>query len=174
LALAEGRYARAAELGAEAGDDVLVAYVEWRRGRPDEGREAAARALKSAEEQGDFPMELGALLLKGALEVSAGDLEAAKATAARLGGVKRTRQEKAQARALICLEGLIAGAAGRSDIAAERYGVAVKALPRDVIYLADGPLSAAGIAGSQATVLYGAAQANSRRPGRRPRPWTST
>jgi eukaryotic-like serine/threonine-protein kinase len=159
LALAEGRYARAAELAAEAGDDVLVAYVEWRRGRPDKGREAAERALKSAEERGDFPKELGALQMKGTLEVAAGDVDAAKATAARLGGVKKTHQEKAQTRALICIEALIAEAVGRSDIAVERYEVAVKALPRDVPYLSDKLLSVGGPAGFHAMVLYGAARA---------------
>lgn len=160
LALAEGRYARAAELAAAAGDDLLVAYVEWRRGRPDKGREAAERALKSSEERGDFPVELGALGMKGTLEVAAGDLEAAKATAGRLGGVKKTRQEKAQARGLICLEALIADGVGRPDIAAERYEVAVRALSRDVPYLSDGVLSVGGPADSHAMILYGAAQAH--------------
>lgn len=159
LALAEGRYDRAVELAAEAGDDPLVAYVEWRRGRPDKGREAAERALKSAEERGSFLAELGALQLKGALEVAAGDLEAAKATAGRLGGVKRTRHERAHTRALSSLEALIAEAAGRPDIAAERYEVAVRALPRDVAYLHDGLLQSDSPFGSHAMVLYGAARA---------------
>ncbi|MBN2266220.1 MAG: tetratricopeptide repeat protein, partial [Candidatus Aminicenantes bacterium] len=160
LALAEGRYARAAELAAAAGDDLLVAYVERRRGRPDKGREAAERALKAAEELGSFLAELEALQLKGALEVAAGDLEAAKATAARLGGVKKTRQEKAHARTAGVLEAMIADASGRADLAAERYEAVVEGLPRDVPYLFDGLLSAGDLASSHASVLYGAAKAH--------------
>jgi len=156
LALAKGRYGRAAELAAAAGDDALVAYVEWRRGRPDKGRAAAERALKSAEERGDLRAELEALQLKGALEIAAGDLETAKATAARLGGVKKTRLEKVQARALSCLEALIADAVGRPDLAVEHYEAAVKAMPRDVPYLSDDSLTAGS---SHAIILYGAARA---------------
>ncbi|MFO7733288.1 MAG: hypothetical protein R6X21_06515, partial [Candidatus Aminicenantes bacterium] len=97
------------------------------------------------------------LLLKGTLEVFSGDLEAAKATAALLRGVKKSRLERAQARALGYLEALIAGAAGRHDLAAEGFEAAVKALPKDVPYLSDGPLSTGSLAGTHALILYVAA-----------------
>jgi tetratricopeptide (TPR) repeat protein/TolB-like protein len=156
LALAEGRYGRAAELAAAAKDHALLAHIESRRGRLPEGFEAALKALKTGEEGGDCLMELVALYLKGALEVQAGRLEAAKASAAQIREGGGRGLKRAHERAARCLDGLIASAEGRHEQAEKEFEAAVRLLPRDMPYLDDQPYQIGVVACMHAMVLYAA------------------
>jgi len=158
LALAEGRYGRAAELAAEAEDHALLAHIESRRGRLSEALGAASKALKKAEEQGDCYTELVALHIKGAIEALAGRLEAAKACAVGITEGSARGLGRGHERAGLCLGGLIASAEGRHGLAEKEFEAAVGLLPRDVPYLDDRPYQIGVVAGMHATVLYAAGQ----------------
>ena len=157
LALAEGRYARAAELAADAGNDELLAYIESRRGRISAGLEAAAKAVKAAEEQSHRLKLLVALVLKGAIEVRSGDLDAARADAVRIKASSGSGLAKAHERAVRFLRGIIASSEGRGADAVEELEAMIGLLPRDVPYLDDYPRSIGVLASLQALFLHAAA-----------------
>jgi tetratricopeptide (TPR) repeat protein/TolB-like protein len=162
LALAEGRYGRAAELAAEAGDDELLAYVEVRSGRPGAGLEAAVRGLQAGIAREHYHSELGALSVKGMIEARSGDLEAARATLSRIRltgakGLFRTYQ-----RGVHTLAGIIAGAEGKLERAVEELEAAVALLSMDIPYLDDVPYSIGHVADRHSEILCLAAQAHER------------
>jgi tetratricopeptide (TPR) repeat protein len=131
LALAQGRYGLADRLARAGGDPSLVAYVAGRQGRAADGIAVAGRE-PADEGASRSRSKLDGLLIKGALEVQRGDLEAAEATAARLGETNPDGLEKAKRRALKSLEGLIAAATEQPERAAAELDGAVGLLSRDV------------------------------------------
>ncbi|MCK7476818.1 MAG: tetratricopeptide repeat protein [Candidatus Moduliflexus flocculans] len=160
LALAEGRYTRAAALAADAGNDELLAYIASRRGQLPAGLEAAAKAVKAAEEQGHRLELLVALVLRGAIEARSGDLVAARADAERIRASGGSGLAKAHERAVRFLRGMIASAEGRGTEAAEEFEAMTGLLPRDVPYLDDYPRSLGVLASLQALFLHTAAVEN--------------
>jgi tetratricopeptide (TPR) repeat protein/TolB-like protein len=162
LAIAEGRYGRAAKLAAKAGDDELLAYIESRRGRHSAAIEAATKALQEGRARSRAFTEPIALLLKGAVEVHSGDLKAARVSLAQiettdLKGLKRTYERNAR-----CLAGIIAEAEGRPEQAVEEFEGAVALLSMDIPYIDDMPYSVGVVAEMQAMILYLTAQAHER------------
>ncbi len=162
LALAEGRYRKAAELAAEAKDNELLAYVESRRGRLDAGLEAAAKACEAARKSGHYLTELAALSIKGAIEARSGDLPAARASLARLGTTGIKGLSRLYQRGSHCLAGIIADAEGRPDRAVEEFEAAVALLSMDLPYLDDPPSSIGIVADMHTLLLYIAAQLQER------------
>ncbi len=160
LALAEGRYTRAAELAAEAGNDELLAYIGSRRGRLSAGLESAAKAVKAAEEQSHRLKLLVALVLRGEIEARSGDLDAARTDAERIRASSGGGFAKAHERAVRFLRGMIASAEGRGTEAAEEFEAMIGLLPRDVPYLDDYPRSIGVLASLQALFLHTAAVEN--------------
>jgi len=158
LALAEGRYAGAAELAEKAGDHALLAYIELRRGRLSAGLAAVLGASKSAEARGHQASALMALLVKGMYEAKAGILDKAGTTADQLVENGRSGLAKAHERAASFLRGLIASADGRHGEAVKEFRNAVELLPKDVPYLDDQPYQVGVVAAMHALVLYAAAQ----------------
>jgi len=158
LALAEGRYGHATAIAEEAGNAVLLAYINFRRGRSSEGLRAAQEALRSAEERGLHASTLAALYWTGMFEALAGRLDQAKAVVDRLVENGRSGLSKAHERAARCLAGFIAAARNSPGEAVEEFGAAVALLPRDVPYLDDQPYQVGSVAGTHAVVLYSAAQ----------------
>jgi tetratricopeptide (TPR) repeat protein len=163
LALAEGRYGPAAKLATSAGDLSLVAYVAWRLGGSAAGIAASERALNGTPDPGQTAREhsvdqLTALLLQGALEVQAGDLGAAKATAVRFSWPDSSGLDRAKRRAAKSLEGLIAAASGQQERAVAEHEGAVALLSRDVAYNVDQSVGFCIMAATQALTLYQAAR----------------
>jgi len=157
LALAEGRYGRAAELAAQAENDGLLAYIESRRGQLSAGLESAAKAVKAAEEQSHRLELLVALVLKGEIEARSGDLDAARADAARIRTSSGGGLAKAHERAVRFLRGIIASAEGRGEEAVEAFEAMIGLLPKDVPYLDDFPRGIGVLANLQALFLHTAA-----------------
>jgi len=160
LALAEGRYGRAAELAAQAGNDQLLAYIELRRGRLSAGLKSAAKAVKAAEEQSQRIELLMALVLKGAIEARSGDLDAARADAERIRASSESGLAKAHERAARFLRGIIASAEGRGAEAFEELEAMIGLLPKDMPYLDNYPHSIGVLANLQALFLHTAAVEN--------------
>lgn len=158
LALAEGRYGHATALAEEAGNAVLLAYINFRRGRSPEGLRAAQEALRSAEERGLHASTLAALYWTGMFEALAGRLDQAKAVVDRLVENGRSGLTKAHERAARCLAGFIAVALNSHGEAVKEFRTAVALLPNDVPYLDDQPYLVGPVAGTHAAVLYAAAQ----------------
>lgn len=129
LALAEGRYGRAADLAGRAKDHVLLAHIEARTGRSKEGSEEAGLALAEAERSGHLLRQLEALQAKGLLETRQGDLPAAAATLSRLRDLKSEGVLKAWERHVRFLEGLVGSLSGRSGQAGADLEAAVGLLP---------------------------------------------
>jgi tetratricopeptide (TPR) repeat protein len=139
LALAEGRYGRATDLARASGDHTLLAYIQWRRGSLSDGLEEADKALKEWDRSAQTYSELVALQLKGGIEVSLGDIEAAKATETSLEERGQSGFGKAYLRAAYYLRGLIAGSEGRTEDAAEEFASALGTSPGDLPDHDDGP-----------------------------------
>jgi tetratricopeptide (TPR) repeat protein len=129
LALAEGRYGRAADLAGRAKDHVLLAHIEARSGRSKEGSEEAGLALAEAERSGHLLRQLEALQVKGLIETLQGDLPAATATLSRLRDLKSEGVLRAWERHLRFLEGLVGSLSGRSGQAGGDLEAAVELLP---------------------------------------------
>jgi tetratricopeptide (TPR) repeat protein len=129
LALAEGRYGRAADLAGRAKDHLLLAHIEARSGRLKSGSEEAGRALAEAEKSGHLLRQLEALQVKGLIETLQGDLPAATATLSRLRDLKSEGVLRAWERHLRFLEGLVGSLSGSSEQAGEGLEAAVGLLP---------------------------------------------
>ena len=162
LALAEGRYGRAAELAAQAENYELLAYIESRRGRLSAGLEAASKALKAAEEQSHRLESLIAILLRGEIEARSGNLDAARSDAEWIMESGRRGLERAHERAARFLYGIIASVEGRHEKAMEEFEAVVQLLSSDIPYLDNHPYSIGAQASLHAAYLYMAAVENER------------
>jgi tetratricopeptide (TPR) repeat protein/TolB-like protein len=139
LALAEGRYGQATDLARASGNHALLAYIEWRRGNLSAGREEAEQALKDWDRSAQTYSELVAFQMKGGIEVSLGDIGAAKATEAEIRERGRSGFGKGYLRAASYLRGLIASSEGRTEEAAEEFASAIGTSPGSLPYHEDGP-----------------------------------
>ncbi|MCX6574255.1 MAG: hypothetical protein NTX99_09725, partial [Candidatus Aminicenantes bacterium] len=129
LALAEGKYGRAAELAGRAQDHLLLAHIEAGNSRAKEGLEAAGLALGEAERSGHLLRQLEALQVKGLIETLQGDLPAATATLSRLRDLKSEGVLRTWERHLRFLEGLVESLSGRPGQASQDLEAAVELLP---------------------------------------------
>lgn len=162
LAIAEGRYGRAAKLATKAGDDELLAYIESRRGRYGAAIEAATKALQSGRARSRIFTEPLALLLKGAVEVHSGDLQAARSSLAQIETTDLRGLARACERNARCLAGIIAEAEGRPGQAVEEFEAGVALLSMDIPYIDDEPYFIGVVAEMHAMILFLAAQAHER------------
>ena len=128
LALAEGRYAMAAELAAKAKDVLLVAYVEMRRGQMNEALAEARAVLSNAG--GKLPLlRVRALQLKGMIEALMGDLPKARESAARLRERADSGIEKKRQRHERFLSAMIESASGSPEAARADFEAAISLFP---------------------------------------------
>lgn len=129
LALAEGKYRRAADLAGRTQDHLMLAYIEARSGRSKEGLEEAGLALGEAERRGHLLRQLEALRVKGLIETLQGDLPSAEATLSRLRDLKSEGVLRTWERHSRFLEGLVESLSGRSGPAIEGFEAAIGLLP---------------------------------------------
>jgi tetratricopeptide (TPR) repeat protein len=157
LALAEGRYVLAADMARASEDHALLAYIEWRRGSLSAGLEETEKALKAWTGSAQAYSEVVALQLKGSIEVSRGDIEAAKATEKELSEKSRSGFEKRCLRAACYLRGLIATSEDHGEEAAREFANALESSYGNLPYLEDGNYLLSVPAGTCALIVDAAA-----------------